>query len=84
MTKMNESQESLLSQLEGARLAYERFESNLAQEVADRKWEAKAELRELVREARLASVPYRQIGFAVGSSDHKTIKDYEANVRRDI
>lgn len=83
MTRMSETQETLISQLEHARVAYESFEATLAAEIADRKWEAKAKMRGLVRDARASGVPYRRIGFAIGSSDHKTLKDYETDTRRD-
>ena len=73
MAKMNDKQEALLSQLEYARVNYEKFEEDLANEVADRKWEAKAQMRDLVREARVAGVPYRRIGFALQTSDHRTL-----------
>lgn len=83
MAKMNELQESLISQLEDARVTYEKFEESLAQEVADRKWEAKTQIRDLVREARLAGVPYRRIGFALQTSDHNTLVAYYEDKRRD-
>ena len=83
MTKMTDKQESLLSQLEDARVNYEKFEEDLAVEVADRKWEAKAQMRDLVREARGEGVPYRKIGFALQTSDHNTLKNYETNTRKD-
>lgn len=83
MAKMNELQESLISQLEDARVAYEKFEESLAQEVADRKWEAKTQIRDLVREARQAGVPYRRIGFALHTSDHNTLVTYYEDKRRD-
>lgn len=83
MAKMNDKQEALLSQLEDARVNYEKFEEDLAAEVANRKWEAKAQMRDLVREARGEGVPYRKIGFALQTSDHRTLKDYETNTRKD-
>lgn len=82
MANMNDKQESLLSQLENARVNYEKFEEDLAAEVADRKWEAKAQMRDLVREARGEGVPYRKIGFALHTSDHRTLRMYEANERQ--
>lgn len=83
MAKMNDKQDSLISQLEYARVIYEQFEEDLAQEVADRKWEAKEHIRNLVREARGEGVPYRRIGMALDTSDHQTLKNYETNTRRD-
>lgn len=83
MAKMNELQESLISQLEDARVTYEKFEESLAQEIADRKWEAKAGMRDLVREARHTGVPYRRIGFALQTSDHRTLVSYYEDERRD-
>ena len=83
MTKMTDRQEALLSQLEDARVNYEKFEEDLAAEVADRKWETKAQMRDLVREARGEGVPYRKIGFALHTSDHRTLKDYETDTRKD-
>lgn len=83
MAIMNEEQQALLTRLEEARVVYETFEENLRQEVADRKWQEKAMIRRLVREARAAQVPMRQIGFALGTSDHKTLRDYQNDVRRD-
>ena len=83
MAKMNDKQEALLSQLEYARVNYEKFEEDLAAEVADRKWEAKAQMRYLVREARGEGVPYRKIGFALQTSDHRTLQMYETNTRKD-
>ena len=83
MTKMTDKQEALLSQLEDARVNYEKFEKDLAAEVANRKWEAKAQMRYLVREARGEGVPYRKIGFALQTSDHRTLRMYEANERKD-
>lgn len=81
MVKMNEKQEALLSQLEDARVNYEKFEEDLAAEVANRKWEAKAQMRDLVREARGKGVPYRKIGFALQTSDHRTLQRYEKDIR---
>lgn len=82
MAVMNDIQQELLSRLERARVTYDQFEADLAQRVADEKWERKAEIRELVREARDAGVPYRQIGFALQTSDHVTLKNYEKDIRR--
>ena len=81
MANMNDKQEALLSQLEDARVNYEKFEEDLAAEVADRKWEAKAQMRDLVREARGEGVPYRKIGFALQTSDHRTLQRYEKDMR---
>lgn len=83
MAKMNESQEELIGQLVHARADYEKFEEDLVQEVADRKWEAKKTIRDLVRTARAAQVPYRRIGIALGTSDHQTLRNYEADIRKD-
>ena len=83
MAIMSESQQDLLDQLEEARVEYETFEEALNQEVADRKWEKKTSIRRLVREARASGVPMRQIGFALKTSDHATLKNYENDVRRD-
>lgn len=83
MAIMNDEQQDLLTQLEEARVVYETFEAALAEEVADRKWEEKKNMRRLVREARAAGVPMRQIGFALRTSDHATLKSYENDVRRD-
>lgn len=82
MAVMNGIQQEILSKLERARVTYARFEEELAQRVADEKWERKTEMRELVREARAAGVPYRQIGMSLKTSDHRTIKDMEKDVRR--
>lgn len=82
MAVMNEKQGDILHRLEKARASYEQFEVELAQRVADEKWERKKELRDLVREARQEQVPYRQIGFALQTSDHRTLKDYEQDIRR--
>lgn len=81
MANMNDNQESLIEQLEHARVIYEKFEDDLAQEVADRKWEAKQHIRSLVRKSRQANVPYRKIGFALGTSDHRTLQRYEKDIR---
>ena len=78
---MNDTQESLISQLEYARVIYDRFEEDLAREVADRKWEAKSHIRDLVREARGMKVPYRKIGEALQTSDHRTLQRYEKDIR---
>ena len=83
MAIMSESQQDLLDQLEEARVEYETFEEALNQEVADRKWDQKTSIRRLVREARASGVPMRQIGFALKTSDHATLKNYENDVRRD-
>lgn len=77
MAVMNEEQSELLQQLEHVRAEYELFEEALAQEVIERKHEAKRDIRRLVREARAADVPYRRIGIAIQTSDHRTIKEYE-------
>lgn len=82
MAVMNEKQTELLALLDGARVIYESFEEELAFEVANRKWTAKSDIRRLVREARDAGVPYRQIGIALQTSDHRTLKEYEKDVRR--
>lgn len=82
MAVMNDKQQEILRKLELARVTYEAFEEELAQRVADAKWEKKAEMRDLVREARDAGVPYRQIGFALQTSDHNTLKNYEKDIRR--
>ena len=81
VTKMNDRQEALLSQLEDARANYEKFEEDLAAEVADRRWESKAQMRDLVREARGEGVPYRKIGFALQTSDHRTLQRYEKDIK---
>lgn len=83
MAIMNEGQQSLLTQLEEAKVVYDAWEDALRKEVADRKWEEKANIRRLVQEARAMKVPMRQIGFALGTADHKTLKDYETGTRRD-
>lgn len=77
MAKMDETQESLISQLENARVTYDEFEAELNKEISERKWEAKENIRTLVREARKIGVPYRRIGFALKTSDHRTIQQYE-------
>lgn len=82
MAVMDGIQQEILSRLERARVTYDQFEEDLAQRVADEKWERKTEIRELVREARDARVPYRQIGFALQTSDHVTLKNYEKDIRR--
>lgn len=82
MAIMNQDQRALLTALDEARATYEQFEEELAQEVADRKWEAKENIRHLVREARKNNVPYRRIGFALETSDHRTVKDLEHDRRR--
>lgn len=82
MAVMDGIQQEILSRLERARVTYEAFEEELTQRVADAKWEKKAEMRDLVREARDAGVPYRQIGFALQTSDHRTLRMYEANERQ--
>lgn len=82
MVLLNDKRLELVAQLEQARVVYEGFETDLAQRIADEKWEAKSNIRRLVREARAVGVPYRQIGFALKSSDHATIKNYENDVRR--
>lgn len=82
MAVMNDKQQEILRKLELARVTYEAFEAELAQRVADAKWEKKTEMRDLVREARDAGVPYRQIGFALKTSDHNTLKQYEQDIRR--
>ena len=81
MAVMNDAQEELLGKLANARDTYSEFEEQLNAEVAQRKWEAKTRIRDLVREARAAGVPYRQIGNALATADHKTLKDYEQDVR---
>lgn len=82
MAVMNEKQVELIRELELARVTYDTFEEELATEVANRKWDAKAGMRELVREARDAGVPYRRIGMALQTSDHRTLKEYERDLRR--
>ena len=82
MALLNEEQQALVTKLEEARVVYDTFEEELRKEVADRKWEARAETRRLVREARAAGVPMRQIGIALDTSDHRTLKNYENDVRR--
>lgn len=81
MAIMNDTQQEILGELEAARVTYEQFEEDLAQRVADEKWERKAEIRDLVRKARDAGVPYRQIGFALHTSDHRTLQRYEKDIR---
>ena len=82
MAVMNDAQNELLDLLYGAREIYEAFEKELTYEVANRKWEAKTDIRRLVREAVAAGVPYRQIGKALKTADHRTLKEYENDVRR--
>lgn len=82
MAVMNERQQQILNQLEHARATYDEYEARLAKWVADEKWERKKDIRDLVREAREAGVPYRQIGFAIQTSDHRTIQAYEQDIRR--
>lgn len=83
MAIMNEEQQSLLTQLEEAKVMYDSWEEALRQEISDRKWEEKKNIRRLVQEARAMKVPIRKIGFALGTADHKTLKDYEQGVRRE-
>lgn len=82
MAVMSDKQLEILQELERARERYEAFEEDLAKRIADIKWDKRAETRSLVREAREAGVPYRQIGFALKTSDHNTLKQYEQNIRR--
>lgn len=82
MAVMDGIQQEILSRLERARVTYDQFEEDLAKRVADEKWERKTEIRELVREARDAGVPYRRIGIALQTSDHNTLKQYEQDIRR--
>lgn len=83
MTKLHDEQLRKIEELEIARIFYAQFEEDLAIEVADRKWEAKETIRNLVREARKAGVPYSRIGTALQTSDHATLKSYEKDIRRD-
>lgn len=82
MAVLSEKQTEVVKLLEDARVIYEEFEEQLAIEVADRKWDAKQDIRRLVREARDVGIPYRQIGFAIKTSDHRTIQAYEQDVRK--
>lgn len=82
MAVLSEAQQDVIDQLNAARVVYDQFELELRKEVADRKWAARAETRRLVRKAREMNVPMRQVGIALETSDHKTLKDYENDVRR--
>ena len=84
MAIMSEKQQEIINKLAEAREDYDTWEQALAQEVSDRKWQKKEVIRDLVREARGEEIPYRQIGFALKTSDHRSIKDYEHNRRRDV
>lgn len=83
MAKMNDEQQALLTQLEEARVVYDKFTEDLRKEVSDRKWEKQARIRDLVRKAREKDVPYARIGVALETADHYTLKRYEKDVRRD-
>ena len=82
MANMNQEQRDLLHQLEVADAEYNAYVEALEEELAQKKWEAREKTRNLVREARNASVPYRQIGIALGTSDHQTIKNFESDRRK--
>ena len=82
MAVITEKQQEVLDQLKDAKALYDKVEADLLAKLLDDKWEAKADIRRLVREAREEGVPYRQLGFILGTSDHKTITDYEQNIRR--
>jgi hypothetical protein len=82
LAAMSKTQQDILDLLAGARSIYDEFVDKQKQEMYDERWEALADTRRLVREARDVGVPYRQIGMALGTSDHTTIKDYEVNKRR--
>lgn len=82
MAVLSEAQQDVIDQLNAARVVYDQFELELRKEVSDRKWDARAETRRLVRKAREMNVPMRQVGIALETSDHKTLKDYENDVRR--
>lgn len=82
MAVMDSKQQEILRKLERSRVTYEEYEEWLANWISDEKWKHKEEMRNLVREARDAGVPYRQIGFALKTSDHNTLKQYEQDIRR--
>lgn len=83
MAVLSDTQQAILEQLSVAKEVYDEFLEDQKRRIADEKWEMQADMRRLIREAREHGVPYRQIGFCVGTSDHNTIKDMEKNKRRE-
>lgn len=81
MANMNETQQSLLDQLSVVAVEYDNFEEALRKEVAERKWQERARTRELVRQARDIGVPWKKLGEALNTSDHRTVKAYANDER---
>lgn len=82
MAVLHEAQQTYITQLEEARVVYDKFEEDLKKEIEQRKWDAKERIRTLVQEARDLNVPMRQIGIALKTSDYATLKNYQENVRK--
>lgn len=78
MTKLNDTQERLLALLGAAKtIADERIAAE-EDRMEDRKNKFREPVRKAAKAAAEAGVPARQIGFALETSDHKTIKAYIA------
>lgn len=78
MTKLNQEQDKLLDTLAAAKSkADEKIADELAKFEA-KKYALRAPVRKAAQAADRGGVPARQIGFVLGTSDHKTIKAYIA------
>lgn len=81
MTKLNDEQEALLAAVSVAKTKVDQVLETLAEHHARERTEATKPLRDAAVAAAQAGVPARRIGFALGTSDHKTITRYTGGLR---
>jgi hypothetical protein len=76
MTKLNEDQQRSLTQVTDVKALVDEEIAKRTEVYMRELEEAKSPLYVAVAEAARLRVPARQLGFALGTSDHKTIKSY--------
>lgn len=76
MTNLSEEQKARLQAVEDARREVEADLDTLRRQQEQERWEIQQPLILAAKAAADAGVPARQIGFALRTSDHKTIKKY--------
>lgn len=76
MTNLNNEQIELLDNVKQSRVGLEPLLEALREQQAAEMWDAKQPIRDAAKAAYEAGVPARKIGFALDTSDHKTIKKY--------
>lgn len=82
MTNLNKDQQYLLASVGSARDEAKEATEEAYERYLKAKWDAEQGLRKAVKAAIAGKVPIRKIGFVIGSSDHKTVKNLAENADR--